>query len=204
MERRSIYADVFGFVAGLTNSLSLLNMGVFTTHLTGALTNAGVSLGSIDFVSFALYIGVFASFIIGSILAAALMAKKSFTYASLITAALLIIVGLFMPAQIQKRSADQLLFSFLAATTMGAQNASTGLTPIGRTTHITGASTDFGAAIAKKDLKNTVRLGLFLLCFMIGILTAFYLQTIVGPRGFIVAGACLAAAVLVQRNYRAF
>lgn len=203
MERKSIYANVFGFLAGLTNSLSIITIGVFTSHITGAVTNAGVNL-SLNPVSFALYIGLFTSFIIGSYLGTVLLMKKNFTYSILFAGALLIVAGIFAPAKIQRNSTDQFLFSFLAATAMGSQNASTGLTPIGRTTHVSGVTTDFGASLAKMDWKNSTRLGLFLLSFMVGAITAFYLQNIVGSQGFIIPGVSLAMVAILQKKYKAF
>ena len=87
LERKNAYANIFGFLAGLTNSLSIIIMGIFTTHVTGAVTNAGRYLGNLNVSLFELYIGLF-FFIIGSFFATILMAKKGFPVPILFTGAL--------------------------------------------------------------------------------------------------------------------
>ena len=76
LEKKSVYANVFGFLAGLTNSLSIITIGIFTTYVTGAATNASVNLGGLNLTSFELYAGLLISFITGSTLAIGLMGKK--------------------------------------------------------------------------------------------------------------------------------
>jgi uncharacterized membrane protein YoaK (UPF0700 family) len=201
MEKKNVYLDAFGFLAGLTNSLSIIMIGVFTTHVTGAATNAGVNLGGSNLLSFGLYVGLLSSFIAGGVLGAGLTGRRGFSSAIFFSGALLIVAGAFAPAKIAPRSMEQFFFAFLVAMAMGAQNASTTLTPIGRSTHITGASTDFGAALAKGDRKNLIRLGLFLLCFITGTFVAFFLQTTIGPRGFLLVGVGLILVGLLQRRH---
>ena len=201
MERKNAYANIFGFLAGLTNSLSIIIMGVFTTHVTGAATNAGRYLGSLNVSLFELYIGLFFFFIIGSFFATILMAKKGFPVPILFAGALLIAAGVLTPPKIQPGSTDQFIFGFLVAVAMGAQNASTGLTPIGRTTHITGATTEFGISLGRMDKKNLVRLGSFILSFIAGTFTAFFLQATIGPRGFILVGVSLLLVAFFLRKF---
>ncbi len=201
MNRKNAYANILGFLAGLTNSLSIITIGVFTTHVTGAATNAGVNLGNLNLPSVALYIGVLTFFIIGGFFGASLMSRRGLAPSILLAGALLIIAGIFAPAKILQRSTDQFVFSFLAATAMGAQNASTTSTPLGRTTHITGASTDLGVALSRMDGKNSVRLGLFVLSFIVGTIVAFFLQIMVGTRGFLLAGASLVLVSVFLMKY---
>jgi len=198
---KNVYINLLGFLAGITNALSIIILGVFTTHVTGAVTNAGVNLGRLNFTTFTLLIGVLTFFIIGSTLATILTGKKSFAASILFSGVLMIIAGLFTPAKIQSGSINQFIFSFLVTTAMGAQNASTTITNLGKTTHVTGYSTEFGIALVKGDRKNLMRLGLFISCFLIGVIVAFFLQNAIGSLSFALVGVGLVSVALLQSKY---
>jgi uncharacterized membrane protein YoaK (UPF0700 family) len=191
MGKTSWYANVFVFWAGLTNSLSTIIIGVFTTHVTGAATNLGVNLAGLNTSSVAFFLGLIGSFIAGSSIATIVVGRKGLAASIVFSAALLVIVGVFAPSKVSSRSAEQFVFAFLAAVAMGGQNSSTASTPIGRTTHVTGATTEFGSSLVKMDGKNLVRLGSFIFCFMSGAFAAVLLQALIGSRSFLVAGAGL-------------
>ena len=61
---------------------------------------------------------------------------------------------------------------------MGCQNAATSLTPINRTTHLTGPITDLGMSLAKKNWNGTLFWVLRLIGFALGAINGFDLTSI--------------------------
>ena len=82
----------------------------------------------------------------------------------------IIVIGLFiataylmvlieLPAGVKDVfSLERSLWSFLLCFPMGMQNAATTLTPMGRSTHVTGTLTDLGISIASRTNRQTIHL----------------------------------------------
>jgi uncharacterized membrane protein YoaK (UPF0700 family) len=154
--------------AGFINAVTALHSGMFTTHVTGTFTRAGISIEQLDGVMFAQYFMLIVCFMFGSFLCSLLVPYQTFYLGRaynlvfmLGTLFLLVasLLGIFLP--------QSNLFAFFVAIASGMQNAmTTGYSgSVLRTTHMTGMTTDVGiilGKLAKGDRKDLWKLAMFL------------------------------------------
>ena len=202
MNKKNLYINIFGFLAGLVNSYSFLTLGFFTTHHTGSATKAGMSLGRLDISTLTLFAGVAICYMLGCTITAILMKGKGGEIPVVLIGILLILVGVFSLNEVPSQSYDRYVVGYVVSMAIGAQNAFTVLRGMGKTTHITGVLTDLGIALVTKG-KNIFQLALFILCFTAGSMTAFFMVSLIGMKGFIITGTGFITMAYVIRKYRA-
>lgn len=89
---------------------------------------------------------------------------------------------------------------------MGCMNASTSMTPINRTTHLTGPTTDIGVSIANKDWNMTVFWVLRWIGFTLGAICGLILINISNSGGlpmfvvFLIPAVVIALTAIIQKN----
>lgn len=163
--------------AGFVNAVTALHSGMYTSHVSGTFTRAGISIEQSDGTLFAQFFMLIMSFMFGSFLCSLLVPYQTFYLGraynlvfmlgtvSLLFSALL---GIFLP--------ESHLFAYFAAISCGMQNAmTTGYSgSVLRTTHMTGMTTDVGiilGKLVKGERKDLWKLAMFvpmMLGFLIG------------------------------------
>lgn len=141
-------SSIIGFILVLMAGwIDTVAIKLFLIESPAFMTGRGIILGYWAFKKDILaFIGIFIvilAFIVGASIST-IITKKTGLIGGLFLVAFLVIIG-----------ASHIYFNNITIATiiipmaMGAQNAATSLTPINRTTHLTGAATDIGINIAK-------------------------------------------------------
>lgn len=190
----NITGFVLAFVAGWIDVFALrFVLKENTSFLTGRVAKLGESLLQGDISGFMLLILIILSFVIGAFVSAFVTQRKGLSaglylsgIAILITA-LLVLVG---------DKTTNFAF-FLIPFAMGAQNAATSLTPIGRTTHMTGPITDIGIYMSRGNWRCVLRLVIRLFAFVLGTTASFCLLGLVDENSFLAALAIFVPGLIV-------
>jgi len=154
-----------------------------------------------------------ASFIAGATLGAKLMRTIGLGKAIMIVGVLIgissIMVLVGFPAGARcVFSFERAVWALILPFAMGIQNASTTLTSLGRTTHVTGTLTDLGIAISNREHKNAIRLFSMWTGFTVGgsagFLTFFYIpslftQLAILTAAFIITGSSYAHPAVARK-----
>lgn len=171
---------VITFMAGWIDTVSiLLVLDERVSSMTGRFSKVGRLLSQ-GHISYALAIFLIISmFVLGSVLSTLITSKVGLV-GGLSLSGILLIITAFTSL---KTSFNLALITLPLAT--GSINAATTITDIGRTTHLTGAVTDFGISIAHSNWNSVVFWGLRFIAFLLGILVSFrvidaYNQSIIG------------------------
>jgi uncharacterized membrane protein YoaK (UPF0700 family) len=143
-------------VAGMVNVIGYMNLGYYTSHVTGRASGFGVNVAKEKFTEAGFMLGLVVSFIIGAMLASAFieLAKARhwprYQLPLLIEALLLSVITLFEVSSsvplTELAQHQKFLFAVALSVAMGMQNALVARLSgaVVRTTHLTGASTDLG------------------------------------------------------------
>nr|WP_300002467.1 YoaK family protein [Tissierella sp.] len=138
-----------GFILSITAGwINAVGINLFLNESPAFMSGRGLILGYSafkgDIETFLSVILVIISFTFGAYISAIITRKKGLGF-SLVFVASLICLSAF-PISLRNRIFDTIMISMA----MGSQNAATSLTPINRTTHLTGPATDIGINMAKK------------------------------------------------------
>lgn len=173
--RMSTGVNIVGFILSLlagwidTIGVSLLFVNECSSFMTGRVKLLGYHLFNLDFKLFWSVLLVIIAFIIGSFISTLVTQKTGLKGGLLLTGIFVIISSLPVAWQ------NTTIFLPMA---MGCQNAATSLTPINRTTHLTGPITDLGMSLAKKNWNGTLFWVLRLIGFALGAFIGFALTSI--------------------------
>lgn len=156
-----VLAHTLPGVAGMVNAIGYLQLGFYTSHVTGRASGLGVNVAKGKLTD-ALHMGaLLAGFLFGAMLASALieLAKSRrwprFQLPLLIEALLLSVILLFetlTPVPIAELpSGDKIAYAVAIAMSMGLQNALIARLSgaVVRTTHLTGVTTDLGVELVR-------------------------------------------------------
>jgi uncharacterized membrane protein YoaK (UPF0700 family) len=156
-----ILAHTLPGVAGMVNAVGYVQLGFYTSHVTGRASGFGINLAKEKFTDASYMLGLIVSFIIGAMLASALieLAKVKhmprFAVPLFIEAVLLSVILLFEATSAipvtELPVEKKIVFALALSTSMGLQNALvTRLSgAVIRTTHLTGLSTDLGIELVR-------------------------------------------------------
>jgi uncharacterized membrane protein YoaK (UPF0700 family) len=151
-------AIFFAFVAGLINVYGLINLGVFTTNLTGHVGELAVSLEMLHWKEAQKVLFWIAAFGFGSFTSSILVGffegrKQKLSYVLPIIIEILLLLWCIFLSDNPKQNPLQILILLYA---MGLQNGIVSVVSgkVVRTTHLTGMVTDLGLAIGKLLLKK--------------------------------------------------
>lgn len=140
----NVVGCILSLMAGWINAVGV---ELFLNESSAFMSGRGITLGYFalkgDLNSFMNIILVIGSFIMGAFISTIITRKKGLS-GGLFFAGSLIALSSF-PISLRNIIVDIIIISMA----MGAQNAATSLTPINRTTHLTGPATDIGISIAK-------------------------------------------------------
>lgn len=144
-------------VAGAVNAIGLVELGWFTTHMTGAATRIGVAAATSDANGAKLFLTMLLSFLFGAMTATLLIERAKILGRARYAGALLIqaflLTAFALSAELLAPRPDWLLLPMIATLSfsMGLQNAL--VTKISgavvRTTHVTGLVTDLGIEVVR-------------------------------------------------------
>ena len=187
------YSETNIFKSKIKNSMGVNIIGLVLVIMAGWVDTVGVSLLLIespafmtgrglilgyhafnaDFKTFINIYLVVIAFTIGAFLST-LITKKTGLMGGLIFTGILLIMASF-PICVKNITIDTILVPMA----MGCQNAATSLTPISRTTHLTGPATDIGINIAKGNWKIVGFWLIRWMGFIIGSIIGFNLVSMV-------------------------
>ena len=180
MEKKKIEilnsVNVIGFIlvmcAGWIDIVGLkISVTERTSFLTGRAAMLGESFFNGDFSKALVVILIVASFIFGAYIGTIITEKKGCKYGLLLTSFLIILSALVL-SEFNQLEINIALILIPIAT--GCLNASTSLTKIGRTTHLTGPATDIGIFLAKKDYNKVIFWALHWIAFPLGAFLGLY------------------------------
>lgn len=165
---------IVGFVlSSMAGWIDAVGINLFLSESPAFMSGRGLILGYLaftgDIISFLSVVLVIMSFIFGSYISTIITRKKGLSGGLFFVAALIILAD--FPISLRNRVLDTIIISMA----MGSQNAATSLTPINRTTHLTGATTDIGINIAKKNWNIVVFWALRWISFPLGAVIGFAL-----------------------------
>lgn len=195
---------LLSFTAGTINGIAT-NAIVFdrVSHLTGRVSNMLRDLWVNPLHGF-LGLGIVYVFVIGSFLGSKLLPRLGLTRSLLVSVVPLALVSLMLyEAKVAASPKDmfppiRFAVAYLLALAMGLQNSVTSLTPLGRTTHVTGDLTDMGAAIANSKWRHAGYIFAKHLGFACGGLAGFVLSRSVPAHiGIALAAMCFSGVVLL-------
>jgi uncharacterized membrane protein YoaK (UPF0700 family) len=164
----SIGGTLLTINAGFINAVTALHSGMFTTHVTGTFTRAGISIEQLDGGMFVEYIMLIICFMFGSFLCSLLVPYQTFYLGRAYNLVFMLgTVFLLLASLLGVLLPQSHVFTFFVAIASGMQNAmTTGYSgSVLRTTHMTGMTTDVGiifAKLAKGERKDVWKLAMFL------------------------------------------
>ncbi len=157
-----IMAFILAMLAGWIDAVGLR---LFFTADSAFMTGRVHLLGQYIFrMEAKLFFGILleiVTFIIGSFIATIITRKKGLKV-GLIAAGILVIISSI-------HVFPKYMNAIFLPMAMGCQNGSTSLTPLGRTTHVSGVVTDFGINLAKRNWKDLMFWGGRLIGFPLGV-----------------------------------
>jgi uncharacterized membrane protein YoaK (UPF0700 family) len=164
----SIGGTLLTLNAGFINAVTALHSGMFTTHVSGTFTKAGMSIEQLDGNAFVQYFMLIICFMFGSFLCSLVVPYQTFYLGRAYN--LVFIMGtlfLLLSSVIGILFPNSTAVAFFVTISCGMQNAmTTGYSgSVLRTTHMTGMTTDVGiilGKLAKGDRKDLWKLAMFL------------------------------------------
>jgi len=169
----NIVVFMLSLIAGWVDTAGIvLFLNGESGFMTGRIHILAYHLFNLDFQLFFGVILVIIAFVIGSFVST-IVTEKMGLKGGLIVTGILILVG-SLPV-----SWEYISIIFLPMA-MGCQNATTSLTPLKRTTHLSGTTTDFGINLAKRNWNKVIFGVCSLIGFPLGSLIGYKLANMVG------------------------
>ena len=171
---KKIQVHIVGFILSIVAGwINAVGINLFLHESPAFMSGRGIILGHSlfkgDIKLFMSIILVIASFILGSFLSTIITNRNGLS-GGLFFASSLIAIASF-PISLRNIIFDTIVISMA----MGAQNAATSLTPVNRTTHLTGPATDIGINIAKGNWERVIFWSLRWISFPLGASIGFVL-----------------------------
>jgi len=165
---------ILSMMAGWIDTIGIeLFLNEDAAFMTGRVKKLGYHIANLDFKLFWGVVLIITAFIMGSFIST-IVTKRGGLKRGLILTGILIIISSFSISW--KNININMIFLPMG---MGCQNAATSLTPISRTTHLTGAVTDLGISLAKRNWKQVMFLVYHLMGFPLGSFIGFHLSSMV-------------------------
>ncbi len=182
-------SGAFGLLAGFINVLAFKSIGLTVTHVTGTVTKVGINIIDLEVRMVLVGTGLWVSYVLGSAIGEVLNKKVGVIAPLFMEGIIFIAIGLFMTEEvIEKYRVIADLIGCVTAGGMGMQNAITSGTSMSKTTHLTGASTELGIALAKKDKETLTHMSYIIVGFLFGAFIAFSAEHFIGIHGFVIPG----------------
>lgn len=168
--------NLIGFIlsamAGWIDTIGVeLFLNESSAFMTGRVKALGYNMFNLDLKLFSSIALVIIAFIIGAFISTIITKKTGLKGGLICTGILIIISSLPVPFKCINRISLPM--------GMGCQNAATSLTPINRTTHLTGPITDLGMNLAKGNWNKVIFWLLRLIGFPLGSFIGFKLASMV-------------------------
>ena len=171
----NIIIFILSITAGWINAVGIeLFLNEDSSFMTGRAKALGYHIFNLDFKLFLGVVSVIVAFIVGSFFST-IVTKRMGLKGGLILTGMLIII----PSLIQY---PKYTIKICLPMAMGCQNAATSLTPINRTTHLTGPMTDLGINLAKGNWHKAIFWFRRLIGFSLGSLIGFNLVNMVSNK----------------------
>lgn len=169
----NILVSVFAFVAGWVNIAGYnLFMHTRPSSMTGRSAEIAESLARGEFDTVLYLFGVVALFITGVITSSLITKKFGFT-GGLIYVVVILLLDIILISNNKHLG----VFPITLSMAMGAQNGTTSLTDISRTTHMTGATTEFATNIAYGNWNKAIFWGIRWIFFPLGGFVSYKFMT---------------------------
>lgn len=160
----NILVSIFAFVAGWVNIAGYnLFMHTRPSSMTGRSAEIAESLARGELGTFIYLAGVVILFIVGVIVSSLITKKFGFTGGLMFSVSVLLLDIILISNNMHLG-----VFPITLSMAMGAQNGATSLTAISRTTHMTGATTEFGTNIAFGNWNKAIFWGIRWIFFPLG------------------------------------
>lgn len=148
----SVQTNIVGFILIIMAGwIDTVGVKLFLNESPAFMTGRGLTLGywafKCDLKSFMSIVLVIIAFIIGACISTIITRRSGLIGGLFFTGSLILIAS--FPICLKNITIDTIIIPMA----MGGQNAATSLTPINRTTHLTGPATDIGINIAKGNWK---------------------------------------------------
>lgn len=173
-KQKRIQVHIVGFilstVAGWVNAVGInLFLNESPSFMSGRAIILSHSLYKGDIKLFMSIVLVIVSFIMGAFFSTLITKRKGLSGGLFFASALIGLAS--FPISLRNIIFDTIIISMA----MGAQNAATSLTPINRTTHLTGPATDIGMNMAKGNWDRVIFWCLRWVSFPLGVIIGFVL-----------------------------
>lgn len=169
----NVLVAVFAFVAGWVNIAGYnLFMHTRPSSMTGRSAEIAENLARGELGTVFYLLGVVALFITGVISASLITKKFGFT-GGLIYVVVILLLDIILISNNKHLG----VFPITLSMAMGAQNGTTSLTDINRTTHMTGATTEFATNIAFRNWNEVIFWGLRWIFFPLGGVISYKFMT---------------------------
>lgn len=196
-KRELIGINIIGFILTMMAGwIDTVGVNLFFSDNSAFMTGRGLSLGywafMWDWKAF-LSIGlVIIAFIMGSYLSTKIIGKVGLMGSLFCTGAFIIMAS--TPIFLEKTS----IYTLLIPMAMGCQNAATSLTPINRTTHLTGPATDIGINIAQRNWKTAMFWGWRWIGFPLGSVIGFNMVSMVSNKLINISVTLIIPAMIIM------
>lgn len=172
--KKLIQINVVGFVLSvMAGWINAVGINLFLNESPAFMSGRGLILGYLafkgDIKPFLGVLLVIISFMLGAYISTIITTRMGLSGGLFFVGAFIMIAA--FPVFIRNRIIDTIIISMA----MGSQNAATSLTPINRTTHLTGPATDIGVNIAKKNWNIVIFWALRWISFPLGAVIGFSL-----------------------------
>lgn len=172
--KKLIQINVVGFVLSvMAGWINAVGINLFLNESPAFMSGRGLILGYLafkgDIKPFLRVLLVIISFMLGAYISTIITTRMGLSGGLFFVGAFIMIAA--FPVFIRNRIIDTIIISMA----MGSQNAATSLTPINRTTHLTGPATDIGVNIAKKNWNIVIFWALRWISFPLGAVIGFSL-----------------------------
>lgn len=199
ISKESSAGFVLIFSAGWLNIVGI-KLAFFdsVSFVTGRGIRIGMAMFEGDFWFLSVAFATLTAFIFGSFCGSKLTKNRGMGYGLLLTTASIVICGLLYAGDML----SDLPFDTYTAMTllpfgMGSMNASTSLTRIGRTTHLTGPATDIGMNLALGKYKTAAFWAIRWIGFFMGAFMAMMASSFITTNDYPVAMLFLLPALIV-------
>ncbi len=193
----SLGINIVGFIlsimAGWIDTIGVkLFLNESPSFMTGRVKALGYHAFNLDLKAFLGIALVILAFIMGAFMAT-IVTRKTGLRGGLVFTGILVIIASF-PICLKHAAINTILIPMA----MGCQNATTSLTPISRTTHLTGPATDIGINLAKRNWKMVMFWACRWIGFSLGTVIGFNLVSMVDKGAIHISTILIIPAIIIM------
>lgn len=215
MKRRKIKAvssyNIVGFsLTMIAGWIDAIGLRIFFSERSSSMTGRAAALASSivagDWFRVMKLVIIILSFIVGAVIGTGQTRRKGLSRGLFTSAILLLLITLALIFEKESVGANMSAYYLILALTpmaLGCMNASTSLTPLSRTTHLTGLTTELGICIQKRDWYGVFSYTIRWVAFLSGAISSMLISGYSMPLFLTYLIPCLAIASigLIQKKF---